>query len=118
MAARSGKSGTLKVGTTDAEILRWSLDMEAEVSKYGAGGFKYAVPGVIDVKGSCECVSLPTGVTPGAEVSLTLAEGGTGGNTYSGEAVIKKLSATVVPDTGEIIKYSIDFEGDGEWTIA
>ncbi|WP_347245382.1 hypothetical protein [Thermogutta sp.] len=118
MAARSGKAGTLQVGSNQAEILRWTLDMEAEVSKYGAGGFKYGVAGVIDVKGSFETVSLPTGATVGATVTLSLAEGGTGGKTYSGEAIIKKVSVTVVPDTGEIIKYSIDFEGSGEWTIA
>lgn len=118
MAARSGKDGTLKVGTTQAEILRWSLDMEAEVGKYGAGGYKHAVAGVIDVKGSFECVSLPTGVVAGATVALELAEGGTSGQTYSGNAIVKKVSVVVVPDTGEIIKYSVDFEGDGEWTIA
>jgi len=118
MPARSGKTGTVTIGSTSAEVLRWSLDIEAEVSKYGAGGFKYAVAGVIDVKGSFEAVALPTGATVGSAVSLDLAEGGTGGKTYSGSAVIKKVSVTVVPDTGEIIKYSVDFEGDGEWTIA
>jgi hypothetical protein len=117
MAARSGKSGTVTIGSTAAEVLRWSLDMEAEVSKYGAGGFKHAVAGVIDVKGNFEAVSLPAGATVGAAASLQLSEGGTGGKTYSGNAIIKKVSVTVVPDTGEIIKYAVDFEGDGEWTI-
>lgn len=118
MAGRSGKSGTAKIGTTSIEVLRWTLDMEAEVSKYGAGGFKYAVPGVIDVKGSFECLDIVTGLTVGGTVTLELAEGGTGGKTYSGSAIVKKISVTVTPDTGEIIKYSVDFEGDGEWTIA
>ena len=118
MAGRSGKSGTAKIGTTSIEVLRWTLDMEAEVSKYGAGGFKCAVPGVVDVKGSFECLNIVTGLTVGATAALELAEGGTGGKTYSGNAIVKKISVTVTPDTGEIIKYSVDFEGDGEWTIA
>jgi hypothetical protein len=115
MPARSGKSGTVTVGANSIETLNWSLDMECEVSKYGLGGFKRAVAGVIDVKGSFEAVGAPPAV--GTAVSLTLAEGGTGGKTYSGSAVIKKVSVTVNSDTGEIIKYGVDFEGDGEWTI-
>ena len=115
MAGRSGKSGTAKIGTTNIEVLRWTLDMEAEVSKYGAGGFKYAVPGVVDVRGSFECLNV-TGLTVGATAALELAEGDTG-KTYSGSAIVKKISVTVTPDTGEIIKYSVDFEGDGEWTV-
>jgi hypothetical protein len=91
--------------------------MEAEVSKYGAGGFKHAVAGVVDVKGSFEAVTLPAGAAVGSTVSLVLAEGGSGGKTYSGSAIVKKVTVTVVPDTGEIIKYSVDFEGDGEWTM-
>lgn len=115
MAGRSGKSGTAKIGGTSIEVLRWTLDMEAEVSKYGAGGFKYAVPGVVDVRGSFECLNV-TGLTVGAKAALELAEGDAG-KTYSGSAIVKKISVTVTPDTGEIIKYSVDFEGDGEWTI-
>lgn len=118
MAGRSGKNGTFTVGAVSADVTRWSLDMEAEVSKFGLGGFKHAVAGVIDVKGSCELVELPAGVSAGATAELTLAEGGTGGKTYSGSAIIKKVSVAVVPDTGEVIKYSVDFEGSGEWTIS
>lgn len=115
MPGRSGKDGTVTIGTNSVETLSWSLDMECEVSKYGLGGFKRAVAGVIDVKGSFEAVGTPP--TVGSAATLVLAEGGTGGKTYSGSAVIKKVSVTVNSDTGEIIKYSVDFEGDGEWTI-
>lgn len=117
MAARSGKNGTVTVGTTEAEILQWSLDLEAEVFKYGVGGYKAAVGGVIDAKGSFVAVTLPAAVQPGAAVSLVLAEGGTGGKSYSGAAIVKKVGVMVSPDTGEIIKYTVDFEGDGQWTI-
>ncbi|MBC7350852.1 MAG: hypothetical protein H5U08_00690 [Thermogutta sp.] len=116
MAVLSGKNGTVTIGTNQIEILRWTLDIEAEVSKYGSGGWKKAVAGVIDVKGSFEAVDSANIPDAGTEVSLTLTQG-TGGKTYSGSAIVKKVSVTVVPDTGEIIKYSVDFEGSDEWTI-
>ncbi len=113
MAGRSGALGTVKIGTESQEVLRWTLDQECEISKYGQGGYKKAVAGVIDIKGSFESVGTPP--TVGSTVTLTLEEG-SGGATYSGSAVIKKVSVTVNPDTGELIKYAVDFEGDGQWT--
>lgn len=114
MAGRSSAQSTVTIGAVQQEVLRWTLDRECEVSKYGQGGFKHAVAGVIDIKGSFESLGNPPAV--GSTVTLTLAEGG--GTTYSGSAVIKKVSVTASPDTGEIIKYAVDFEGNGEWTTS
>lgn len=113
--ARSGKSGKVKVGDTYlSEVMRWTLEQEAEVTKHGVGGFKIAVVGVIDIKGSFECLTNPPDV--GTQVTLILEEG-EGGTNYTGTAVIKKVSEVVVPDTGETIKYSVDFEGSGTWAL-
>ena len=114
--ALSGKDGTVTLGTVDVPVTKWDLTVDAEVSKFGVGGFKNAIGGVVDVKGSFECVDMPTGTTPGTPIaSISLKESATG-NTYSGKAVIKSKKVTVVPDTGEVIKYTIEFEGDGAWT--
>lgn len=114
--ARSGKYGSVLVDGSALEVINWTLDGKAEVFKYGLGGFKRAVVGVLDCSGTFEALGTPP--APGSQVTLVLKEGGTEGRTFTGNAVIKNVSTSVNIDTGDLVRYRVDFEGDGEWTIS
>lgn len=125
MAGFSGSAGAVKVGTAlVADVTKWSAEQKTEVSKYGSSstsGWKAAVAGTKEITGEFEAVLQDTGSAPfdvGSTVSLTLQtdQGTTPKGTLSGSAIISSIKYEVNPDTGEVIKFTASFEGNGAWT--
>lgn len=127
MPALSGKDGNVKIGgfggTDVADITNWKWDRTSNNPAYASsdsGGFKKRVKGVTDNSGTFECVAQDSsdGTLPlvvGASLELLL-ETGSGNQAYEVPAVVDKVSLEVDPDDGSLVKYTVDFSGNGTWT--
>ena len=123
MAVISGKDGTLYI--TDVEttpVINWKLDKTSDNKAYHANssaGSKERVAGVKDSTGSFEVKTDNTSNCPvdeGDGVTIELHVDDTDTNYYSVPCLISKVAVSVDIDTGEIVAYAIDFEGNGVLT--
>ncbi len=130
MARLSGKTGTVSLGTTPATVLgitNWNLTYTADVPEttgMDSSGLKTYIPGLVGWSGSCaghwdtsegKFVGATPGIIPGATAATaTLALSATGGNSYSGSAIVTSFGVSSSVDG--TVDFTIDFQGTGALT--
>lgn len=127
-AAISGVNGNVLVGTEDMDVMGWSLDPEVNTfdsTTTADAGWDDTTPSTKKVSGSFDflynVLKKPTGatagLTPGSTPTLTLYidKVNQSGETYSGRALITKLSLKGKVKEGWIVTAS--FVNKGSWTF-
>lgn len=122
----SGKFGDVKhttaAGTQVCEVTKWTFDPTSAISKYASnktGGYKKAVPGVFDGKGTVEIkLDETTGMDflVGATPTLFLHVNASGNDYYEVPAAISGAPIECDIDGGEVISVTYNFETNGAWT--
>lgn len=124
MAVISGKQGKVLLGATAlADVTKWSLEVSANVSKWGGSataGYKKAVGGTLDGSGTIEgkidtADEIYDKLVPGTAYTLKLYENAT--LYWNVPCVIEKISIDVDIDDGEALSWSADFQTDGAWSL-
>lgn len=122
-AGISGKSGDVKIGTTQiAEIKTWSFNPKSNNPKYSSnktGGYKRTVAGIKEASGQMTGVFDPadqfiTVIDVGTDVTLKLYLNAT--LFYSVPSVIDDYKINVDLDTGEYVSWEGTFSANGAWT--
>lgn len=123
MAVITGKDGSVAVGANNVtSVTSWSISIEADTLEYtnfGSDGWKENMGSLKSWSGSIEGfaeTAQEATIAVGAEVAVTLVEGGTGSTTYTGNAIV--TSKSVDASTAELVTVSFDLTGSGELTEA
>jgi hypothetical protein len=122
MPVISGKTGTVKEGSTPTEVfhvMRWTLEWTSENDAWGSNqtaGYKNRVCGILDWTASIE-VKNNTGkppFSPGDALEIELHVDDTGLNFYDADAVVASIGGMVVDmDSGGAIGCTVEVEGNG-----
>lgn len=126
----SGKAGSVSLGTTPATVVgvtNWSLTYTGEALEstgMDSSGVKTYIPGLTGWSGSCsghwdtaeaKFVGETPGIRPGAAAATaSLLLSATGGNLYSGSAIITSFGVTAAVDG--LVDFTIEFQGTGALT--
>jgi predicted secreted protein len=127
--AITGKSGTVKIATTViTQLSSWKMDLNGDtkdVTNFQSNGWKEQIQGIKSWSGSCDGTwnvstdttgqqAIQNALLNGTIISLVLGLQGT--NTYTGNALIKKVSLDEAVDG--IVKFSFDYEGTAALAFA
>jgi hypothetical protein len=119
----SGVAGKVVSGSTDMDVSGWSGEFEVDTfdsTTTADAGWESTTAAAKKVSGSFECfytlAKKPTGatagLTPGSTVTLRLDA--TSGESYTGSALITKLS--VKSKAKESVTFTASFKNVGAWT--
>ena len=129
----SGKYGTVKYstgtgltltgsGTVLYEVTGWDFDPKSAIPKHASNytaGFKSGVAGTRDSSGKIEVV-IPSNASgmlqDGDSVVLALHADASGSNYFLVPALIEGAPVAVNVDSGDAVKVTFNFQGDGAWT--
>lgn len=122
----SGRTGTFKIGTTSYPITRWSLDIEAAMTRSATSASSGWRTGVIGARSATGTATIwPSVATEdiaiGASGTFELAHGdydGTGERVYSFSGVVTSVSYAVNVDDGTPVSFEVRFESLGAVTIS
>lgn len=118
----SGKSGTLKINTTEAKnITNWKIAKKAASSRFAtntSNGWKRTVAGTSDWTGSFEqkvTAGTPIPIKVGQAYPMTFHIDKTPTDYYSGTGVVTQIDGPEADmNDGKELGYSVTVEGDGE----
>ena len=123
MGAFSGKSGSVKVGTTPvADVTKWSASHKANVATFASSssnGWKVAVPGTEEISGDIEAkLQDNANAIPISINSIVTLELNTGQLKLSGGAIITQIDYEVDIDAGAPVGFRASFVSSGAWTYS
>lgn len=121
MAYTSGQGGSIGVGASTLCIKKWTLNdiyELADTTSSCSGGSRTKFPVIKDwnfsAEGNFDAANAPSAViTKGSEVAVVLNVGGSG-KTYSGNALVTKITIENVSDG--MVNFTIECEGTGALT--
>lgn len=126
MAHLAGKGGAVYTGTAGdgdetevGDCKSWSLDYTTdalESTDFEDAGVRAYIAGCSGWTGSFEQVKDGAPTATGSIVKIQLKESDTGGQLWSGDALITGVHATTSFDG--IVTYTYDFQGTGALTVA
>lgn len=122
-SALSGFNGKVRAGSTDMDVSGWSGDPEVDTfdsTTTADAGWEDVTAAAKKISGSFDFFyntsKKPTGATAGISPgnTVTLALDATTGETFTGSALITKLS--IKSKAKESITITASFKGKGAWT--
>ncbi len=120
MARLSGVAGAVTVagGSAIAGIKSWTVDQVVdtpETTGFDSSGKREYLPGLFGWSGTFEGYKDGAPLTIGTEIALVLKESATATQKFSGQAIIKGLSAKTSVDG--VATYAYQFQGTAALTI-